>query len=173
MIWKSIPGYEGLYEVSDEGKVRRFISGRWKLRKSTIGSNGYLHLVLCVKGVRKTFSVHKLVLESFIGPCPKYKEACHKDNNKLNNSLDNLYYGTKQENWKDTKRNPNWIPNRKGVKLSKETKSKISKSKKQTHCKHGHEFFGSNLYVDPRGRQRCRTCNRIHIFKRRGKKHES
>jgi hypothetical protein len=165
--WKPIPGYEGLYEVSDCGLVRRFIGGRYKNRKLTIGSNGYLHLVLSKKNVKTTFSVHVLVLAAFVGPCPEDKECCHRDGDKLNNEVSNLYYGTKSQNWDDRRNHPQYKPNRKGVRLSAETRAKISASKTQTACKRGHKFTVGNTRLDSRGHQHCRLCERDRMRERR------
>lgn len=90
-IWKEIPDCPG-YEVSDLGRVRFT-----KMQKFTVAEKGYM--IVSVKGVLKR--VHRLVLLAFIGPCPEGMEVCHNDGNPGNNKLDNLRYGTHQENMKD------------------------------------------------------------------------
>ncbi len=115
-IWKPIPGFDG-YEVSDLGRVRSYrIRGSHKLSntphvlKSGI-YNGY-HAVNLGKGQLKR--VHCLVLLTFIGPRPEGIKALHEDDNKDNNRLDNLYYGTSSDNTQDMIRNHNGIhPRRK------------------------------------------------------------
>lgn len=91
-LWKSISGWP--YEVSDKGRIRREDNKR--LRRPAPNSRGYPQIMLC-KG-HKTSTVHKLVLEAFVGPRPKGKEANHKDGNKLNNCLENLEWVSRSEN---------------------------------------------------------------------------
>lgn len=115
-MFKDIPGYEGLYEISDEGvvrsKVRWINDGRRKyLKKEKIIKpdkhifNGRLRVMLYKNGVRRKHSVHRLVLETYIGPCPDGKICCHKDDNYLNNTVDNLYWGSVKDNNLDRIRN--------------------------------------------------------------------
>jgi hypothetical protein len=68
---------------------------------TAISSNGYLIVSLCQKNRTKTQSVHILVLETFIGPCPDGLEGCHNDGNKLNCHLDNLRWDTRKSNAAD------------------------------------------------------------------------
>ncbi len=102
--WKPVVGYEGLYEVSDNGNVRgcdRLRSdGRHsiksKIRKASV-RNGYKIVLLCKGGIKTCFTVHKLVAEAFFGKQPG-KQVNHKDGNKFNNTLDNLEWTTPREN---------------------------------------------------------------------------
>lgn len=65
-------------------------------------SHGYLRVRLLIDGKRKSFFVHKLVAERFLEPRPSPKhEIRHLDGNKLNNSSDNLAWGTRQDNADD------------------------------------------------------------------------
>lgn len=107
-IWKPVVGYEGLYEVSDQGRVRGLdrqdAIGRPKKGKilKPVSTNGYLYASFTnSEGKAKKFLVHRVVLSSFIGPCPEGKEVCHRDGRRNNNRLDNLKYGTKKENMED------------------------------------------------------------------------
>lgn len=107
--WKAIKGYEGLYEVSNTGKVRSINYNRTgKVKElSSLGNGlGYLLVVLCQEGKRKNFLVHRLVVEAFIGVIPKGFVVNHKDENKHNNNVENLEictykynnnYGTRNE----------------------------------------------------------------------------
>lgn len=113
--WKAVRGYEGLYEVSNMGRVRsldritlrRDIQGilrQWKykgrLLRRNINEDGYYKVGLS-KVTSKNFLVHRLVLESFIGPRPPGKESIHKDGNYQNAKLSNLRWGTHMENMHD------------------------------------------------------------------------
>lgn len=95
-IWKEILGYEGLYEVSNLGKVRNMKTGRiLKPRKNT---RGYLYLNLYKKGTRKTAKVHRLVSQAFLPNLTNLPQVNHKDENKTNNCVDNLEWCTAQYN---------------------------------------------------------------------------
>ena len=98
-IWKDIVGYEGLYQVSNLGNVKRLkgYKGRGKgyiveehLIKPSINSNGYQNVVLCKNGKTKTFTMHRLVAIAFLDNSEKLPQVNHKDENKLNNCVDNL-----------------------------------------------------------------------------------
>ena len=93
-IFKDIPGYEGLYQVSNIGGVKSL--GNTKNRKEKILKpgiiNGYLHVILHKNSKQKSFRVHQLVAMAFLGHTPNGYEIVvnHKDNNELNNYVDNL-----------------------------------------------------------------------------------
>lgn len=119
--WLSIGGYEGLYEVSDYGRVRSldhvtFAAGsyrscphnkRWKGRVLRIAypKNGYPSVVLSRGSDQSVRAVHVLVAETFLGPKP-FPRACalHKDDKKKNNVVDNLYWGSRAQNMEDCAR---------------------------------------------------------------------
>lgn len=97
-IWKPIPNYEGLYEVSSHGRVRRTytIYGRLTnrvLRQKT-AKGGYKELDLSANNKQRTFKVHKLVALAFIGICPEGYEINHIDAVPSNNHHENLEYKT-------------------------------------------------------------------------------
>lgn len=101
--WKPIKGYEGLYEVSNDGRVRRirFINGshnfeKIKECKQTLNSWGYMTVNLCKNGKSNTKRVHRLVAIAFLGESDL--QIDHIDGNKQNNRLDNLEYVTPKEN---------------------------------------------------------------------------
>ena len=104
---KQIPGFMN-YEITRDGRIwskprkdRRGNNRRGKWLKLTKGSRGYLHLSLCAEGKIYTRSVHQLVLETYVGPCPPGMETRHLDGTRTNNQLDNLCWGTKVENTQD------------------------------------------------------------------------
>jgi hypothetical protein len=103
-IWKTHPVHTD-YEVSDLGRVRRVGRGRGavpgKVLKPVANFAGY-HLV----GINcKTRKVHILVLETFVSERPRGMECMHADDDKSNNSLTNLRWGTHAENYADRVRN--------------------------------------------------------------------
>ena len=103
-IYKDVPGYEKSYQVSNLGNVRsldRVASDGRKLKGKLIRLQnhfGYRSVTLSKDSEVKTFTVHKLVMASFIGPRPDGLDIDHWDENKANNKLSNLSYMTKAEN---------------------------------------------------------------------------
>lgn len=101
--WRQIPGYEGVYEISDLGRVRTVHKrARWPaaVKTPTVNRDGYLRVGLTINGKERKWFVHRLVLMAFVGPRPLGAEANHKSGNKLDNSLDNLEWVTPTENQK-------------------------------------------------------------------------
>jgi hypothetical protein len=105
--WKPVPGYEGLYEVSDQGKVRSL--ERWtakgrghRLIPSCIMKQVLVKGYLCVslsKKKQKQLKVHRLVIEAFNGPAPEWATMVnHIDKNTLNNCLSNLEWSDNGHN---------------------------------------------------------------------------
>ena len=90
-IWKDIEGYEGLYQISNMGRVKALKKGI--IRKPRLG-RGYLYLNLCKNGMKKTFKIHRLVAKAFIPNPQNLKCVNHKDENKLNNVVYNLEWCT-------------------------------------------------------------------------------
>lgn len=86
-IWRDIPGYEGLYRVSNTGKVQSNFSGEWRELKQFHSSNGYLQVHL---GKYNTTKVHSLVARAFIENPENLPQVNHIDENKDNNHVDNL-----------------------------------------------------------------------------------
>jgi len=92
-IWLPVKSYEGLYYVSNFGDVKR----KDHILKPTITQGSY-KISLSKNGVSKSFNIHRIVSNSFIGECPIGKQVNHKDGNRLNNILSNLEYMTSKEN---------------------------------------------------------------------------
>lgn len=103
-IWKAIKGYEGLYEVSNLGNVRSLdridrINHFWKGNMLKLKNDkGYYRATLCKDGNKKMFFIHRLVAEAFILNPNNYPIINHKDENPLNNRVENLEWCTHQYN---------------------------------------------------------------------------
>lgn len=95
VIWKDIPGYEGIYEVSSLGRVR---NSSGLVLKRRIQWTGYDSAVLSINGKPKPFMVHRLVCAAFIGPRPDKHEVNHIDGDRQNNCVENLEYVTRSQN---------------------------------------------------------------------------
>lgn len=113
-LWQPIEGYEGLYEVSDLGRVRRLTarvwvnrgSGYWITRRGRVlkggrDNDGYVLHSLSKEGKPKTHKEHHLVLNTFVGPCPEGMETRHLDGDPSNNRVSNLAWGTSAEQMED------------------------------------------------------------------------
>lgn len=94
--WKEIPGYEGLYNISNYGRVQR-ISSRRIINLADNGM-GYYKVGLCKNGLQKWFFVHRIVAEAFIANPDNLPEVNHKDTNGYNNLETNLEWVTKTYN---------------------------------------------------------------------------
>jgi hypothetical protein len=110
--WRPVPGFEGLYSVSDHGRVRgearivRHFSGgprrvTEKLMKPTRTTWGYLSIILSKEDKHTRFPMHRLVLLAFVGQPKGKMDACHKDGCKTNNRLENLRWDTRAGNMQD------------------------------------------------------------------------
>ena len=101
-IWKQVVGYEGLYEVSNIGSVRRMAgSPKTKtthLLKHTPHTAGYPTVMLCRESRPNRQLVHRLVAFAFFGARGDAFEVNHKDGNKHNANLENLEWVTCKEN---------------------------------------------------------------------------
>lgn len=95
--WREVPGYEGLYEVSDWGRIRR----NGKILKTRNNGHGYLHVDLCKNGLVKTINIHRLVALAFLQNPNNYPQINHIDEDKTNNAVENL-------EWCDAKYNSNY-----------------------------------------------------------------
>jgi hypothetical protein len=103
--WRPVPGYEGIYSVSDLGNVRaedRISACGRKLKshpcKPNLRDGRYLGVGLCKDGKMTTFAVHVLVAHAFIGPRPHGQEINHKSGDKTDNGARNLEYCSQKEN---------------------------------------------------------------------------
>lgn len=149
--WKPVLGFEGLYEVSDTGKVRSIPrqtatgmrGGRMLSLQELPPSAGRPYKIahLYKGNRRKAARVHVLVLEAFVGPRPDGMDACHNNDIPGDNRLENLRWDTKSANQQDMIRlRGHWAANK-------------------THCPQGHLLEAPNLVASSPGR-RCWACSR-------------
>lgn len=97
-----IPGFPG-YKITKIGQVWSERLGKFIKTQKT--DRGYLNVVLNRDKKQHWRRVHRLMLETFVGPRPEGTEGCHKNDIKIDNRPENLYWGTHSENMKDAFRN--------------------------------------------------------------------
>jgi NUMOD4 motif/HNH endonuclease len=155
--WRPVVGYEGSYEVSNRGRVRSLdgftqhghrMKGR-VLKPWLTSPRPYPCITLGHKDKRY---IHKLVLESFVGPCPPGMEVLHENDDPSDNRLENLRWDCRSENIRDR------------VRLGTHNNAK------KTHCKRGHDLAGAYIKAD--GARQCRQCLR-EAYQRKTKEKES
>jgi hypothetical protein len=98
--WRHVVGYEGIYSVSNLGRVRRGCVCA-SLEMSTLSKGRpkpYISIELSSKGRKKMFFIHALVMAAFVGPRPSGYHINHVDADKGNNRCGNLEYVTPREN---------------------------------------------------------------------------
>lgn len=150
--WRPVVGAEGKYSVSSHGRVkseeRTTESTAGWFRKTQGGiltpgtdKDGYLQVAVSYNHVFKTVKIHKLVAQSFLGPCPEGLIVCHKDGVNTHNRPANLRYDTHSSNNLDHVRHGN------------------HHYAKRDACKHGHIYneASTRWRSDGKGRE-CRTC---------------
>lgn len=108
-VWATVPGYEGLYEVSSHGRVRRQSASRMApsgyVRKQRLTWDGYLSCSLSKRSRCWHVKTHRLVALAFLGPPPFPRtHVAHHDGDKTNNRVSNLRWATPAENEADKRR---------------------------------------------------------------------
>lgn len=102
--FRDIPGFPG-YSVSSFGRVLSYRHRRQRELVQHLDTVGRFIVRLSRNGRGYTLRVHRLVLDAFVGPRPPGMVGCHRNDDASNNRLDNLYWGTPQENAADRRRN--------------------------------------------------------------------
>lgn len=97
-IWKPVVGYEGLYEVSNLGRIKSLLRNNLRILKGSFDKDGYLSVILCKNRSHKRVKVHRVVADAFIPNPNGYPMINHKDEVKSNNNLDNLEWCTAKYN---------------------------------------------------------------------------
>ena len=152
MKWLPIRGFEGYYEVSDQGEVRSLprtitrkngvkVKVSSRVMKLSQNAQGYLQVKLSRGKESKVRTVHRLVAEHFVPGQKPGLLACHDNGNPLDCRAENLYWGTHSQNGLDMLRHG------------------TSSSRNKTHCPKGHPYSEENTYIwRGDGRRRCRLC---------------
>lgn len=155
-VWRSVVGYEGLYEVSNLGRVRSldrivpYIDGRTRLAtgiilQQTTTPNGRCQVSLGL-GSQHKHEVHVLVAAGFLGPRPRGMEVCHNNGSPTDNRLANLRYDTPSGNQRDKR------------------KHGTDHNANKAECPAGHEYTPENTYLrttkQGHSQRNCRTCKR-------------
>ena len=97
-IWKDIIDYEGLYQVSNLGRVKSLHHNKEKILKNRLGANGYYSVALNKNGKIKYLGVHRLVAIAFVDGYKEELVVNHIDENPLNNIYTNLEWTSHKEN---------------------------------------------------------------------------
>lgn len=139
--WAAIPSCPG-YEASSDGRIRSLKRGTPR-PISLHEKNGYPAFFAWQNGRSRFVKVHVAAAEAFYGPRPEDSQVRHLDGNPLNNTLENLRYGTPSENMYDVVRHGRHNMARK------------------THCPAGHPYDESNTWRSGRGGRFCRACAAI------------
>lgn len=143
--WRPISGYEGLYEVSRDGRIRSYHKEA-PHELSAGRRNQYGHLAVHLfdrNGMRRTIYVHQLVAAAFLGPRLHGMQIRHLNGNPRDNRHENLAYGTLSDNMHDRVAHGNHYQAQK------------------SHCLRGHPFDAANTYYRKDGTRRCRTCKNL------------
>jgi hypothetical protein len=155
--WIDIEGFEGIYQVSNFGKVKRlqgYVKNKQAVRvvpekilTPTPNETGYLRVRLSFKNKSTTHRVHRLVAKNFVANPNNYSEVNHEDLDKTNNHYSNLTWVTRQENVQHAlKNNP-----RKNSKVTEEIKAFIRQNSIKNSGKFKHkemaEMFGLSTYT--------------------------
>ena len=96
--WKDIPNYEGLYQISNLGNIKRKKDNY--IFKKNKNNGGYRIVTLTKNKIEKNVSVHRLVAQAFIPNPNNLPQINHIDGNKMNNNVNNLEWCTQSENMK-------------------------------------------------------------------------
>ena len=162
--WRPVRGWEEYYVVSDQGqfkaltRITRYRTGAVRtypetIREGSIGHNGYRVFSLNAPGIMEFRYLHRMAAEAFIPNPDNLPLVRHLDDDKLNNLVDNLAWGTDSDNHWDAIRNGKeyWT--------------------QQTHCVNHHEYTLENTGMS-KGARKCRQCERDRTARYRSKKRE-
>ncbi len=157
-VWKSIEGYEGMYEISNLGRIKSFKADKQngKILKLKNSTSGYSKCALFKDNHPTTFTIHKLVAQAFIPNTDNKSQINHIDGNKENNRVDNLEWCTPKENMKHASKTGLIKRGRRNKRVKKNSKTKekyiapkgeYSKNAKKVLCVTTGEVFNCIKYA--------------------------
>ena len=139
MQWRVIAGHPR-YEINLAAEIR---NDKGKVMAQQANEQGYLKFSPYTDGRYHTVFIHRALAEAFIGPSPFPGAVVrHLNDDKLDNRIENLAWGTHQQNIDDQIRNGK------------------HRRYRTTGCTRGHEFTPDNTYTAPSGKRHCRICAR-------------
>ena len=101
-IWRDIKGYDGMYQISNYGRIKSFKKGNIKILKPNLHTGGYLYVILSKHNKTKHHYVHILVAQAFIPNPDGLPEVDHRYGNKFDNYAGNLRWVTPKQNSENT-----------------------------------------------------------------------
>lgn len=157
MKLKDIKGFEGLYAITEDGRVWSYLRNKWL--KPRIKSTGYFQITLIKDGKVKSFAIHRLVYETFKGQIPEGLTVDHIDGCKDNNNIFNLQLLTRGDNARKAC---------KGKKLSEEHKRKLSIAARGiNNPMYGKEPWIKGKKLSEETRRKMSEAHRIYWAKRK------
>lgn len=148
-MWRAVSGHPQ-YEVSDIGRVASLHAQERRELKAHDDGRGYPTVYLYTEGQAHRRRIHRLVAAAFLGPCPVGQEVRHLDGVKVNNTVENLAYGTRSENEFDKVRHG------------------THQQARKTHCRRGHAYDDENT-LRYGAKRDCRTCQNARARARRAR----
>ena len=153
--WRLIDGYNN-YEISSHGRVRNNQTDR--ILGACLDGTGYYRVDLSKDGKRKNHKIHRLVADAFIPKLQNKTYVDHKDNNKLNNHMNNLRWCTIAENNRNQTKQANKSSKYKGVSWNK-------RNKKWRACiKHNRKMIHIGLFKDEKDAARAYDTKAKELF---------
>lgn len=157
-IWKDVEGYEGLYQISNLGRIKNYEKirsiGKTKnkkiypegIMKQSKSNKSYFYIIFSKNGIDRTFTVHRLVAKHFIENTSNLPCVNHIDSNKANNNASNLEWVTYSYNSKHAFLNGNQpgaynsLNNPKCIRVKNLNNNEIYNSIKEASCKLGIKY---------------------------------
>ena len=161
-VWRDVKDYEGLYQVSDRGRVKSLNyhrSDKEKILKQSKHKSGYMYAALYKDGERKYYRVHRLVATAFIPNPENYSEVNHLDDNHSNNCVKNLEWCSSKYNRNYGTRNERASKSTSKSVICVET-GEVFNSIKEAHEKTG--IVASCISGCVNHKKRYRTARRYH-----------